>query len=198
MEIIKKGVFITDFYGSVSAEGAESVLKKWIDDKQSAALLSWAEKVAKKGQTAFDTLTEILSILHRDDDGNPVIGNWMFRKCLITTGETIFNALKDKSHPKRALIPMGITLVEPLLINLTRKGKIIANPEGVKTYTVTTKKASFFKAYEFVKAGAEFEVKIYVDDELLKEEHVATLLEKCGSIGVGSFRERFGKFKFIV
>lgn len=196
MEIVKKGKFITDFYGSASAIGENAILQKWIDNKQTEWLASWTEKAAKKGENALQVLQDILSIFHRIENEVPIIGNWMFRRCLIVTGETIFNAIKDKTHPKRTLIPLGITLVEPISIQLFRNGKLIKKPDDVKTYTVTTKKASFFKAYEVIKAGAEFEVTVYADDEILKEEHINLLLNKAGSIGVGAFRERYGKFVF--
>lgn len=196
MEIQKKARFITDFYGSAPAQGAEAILKKWIDDKQTAWLASWAEQVAKKGQNALDVLTEILSIFHRDPNGCPILGNWMLRRCLIITGQTIFNAMKDKTHPKRGIIPMAVQLVEPININISN-GKIMQKPDGIKTYTVTVKGRSFFKAYEFIKAGTTFDAKIYLDDELLNEEQIDQLLSKAGSVGVGAFRERFGKFEWV-
>ena len=131
-----------------------------------------------------------------DDDMVTGFGNWMFRKCLMVTGCTIFNALKNKSHPKKSIIPMAIQLVEPRLCLLHRPdGSIIERPDSVRTFTVTAK-SSFFKAYEYIKAGTRFEITIFVDDELIAEEHVKTLLSKAGSIGVGAFRERFGKFVF--
>jgi len=196
MEITKKGKFITDFYGSAPAIGAAGILQKWIDDKQSAWLLSWAEKVKKRGQTAINALEEILSVFHRNGDTEPILGNWMLRKCLINTGQAIFNAQKDKTHPKKAIIPMAITLVEPLHIQIFN-GKLIKDPQGIKTYTVTTKGRSFFKAYEYIKAGATFETIMHFDDDLLKEEHIDKILDKCGLVGVGAYRERFGKFVWV-
>ena len=197
MEITKKGRFITDFYGSAPALGAEGILAKWVEDKTNAWLLSWAEQVKKKGQTAIQALEEILSVFHRDNKNNPILGNWMLRKCLIVTGQTIFNAMKDKSHPKRSIIPMAIQLVEPIHINISNGNGIVSKPDGVKTYTVTVKNRSFFKAYEYIKAGSTFETTIYFDEELLSEEHIELLLNKSGSVGVGAFRERFGKFEWM-
>ena len=193
-----RGKFVTDLYGSAPATGAEELLKKWIDDKQTAWLASWTEKVAKEGQNAIDVLTDILSIFHRDTLGRPIIGNWMLRRCLVVTGQTIFNAQKDRSHPKRDILPMAVQLVEPISINILN-GKVLDNPNGIRTYTVsiTRPKRSFFKAYEFIQAGTTFETKIYFDDELLTEEQIALLLSKAGSVGLGAFRERFGKFEWI-
>lgn len=196
MKISKKARLVTDFLGSAPAQGAEGILQKWIDDKQTAWLASWAEQVAKKGQTALNVLTEILSIFHRDKENRPIIGNWMLRRCLIVTGQTIWNAMKDKTHPKRNIIPMAIQLVEPIHINVFN-GKIIEKPDGIKTFTVSLKNRSFFKAYEFIKAGSTFETEIFFDDELLDKERVEELLSKAGSVGIGAFRERFGKFEWI-
>lgn len=196
MEITKTARLITDVYGSSPAVGAEGILKKWIDDKQTAWLASWAEQMAKKGQTAINVLEEILSIFHRDKNGAPVIGNWMLRRCAVVTGQTIFNAIKDKSHPKRDLIPVSISLVEPYHINFVN-GRRVEKPDGVKTYTVSIKNRSFFKAYEYINAGATFKATFFVDDELLGEENTRKLFSKMGSVGIGAFRERFGKFEWI-
>jgi len=196
MEITKTGKFITDFYGSAPALGASGILSKWVEDKQSAWLLSWADKVKKRGQDAIGALEEILSVFHRDSDGNPILGNWMLRRCLVTTGEAIFNALKDKTHPKKAIIPMAVKLVEPFQIHINN-GKLVKEPNGVKTYTVTTKGRSFFKAYEYIEAGTAFDATIYFDETLMSEENINQLLDKCGSVGVGAFRERFGKFVWV-
>ena len=196
MEIEKTARFITDFYGSAPAVGAEGIIKKWIDDKQTKWLASWAEQIAKKGQDALSVLEEILSVFHRNGSDEPILGNWMLRKCMIVTGQTIFNAQKDKNHPKRGIIPMAIQLIEPLHIQMYN-GDLKKKPDGVKTYTVTVKGRSFFKAYEFIKSGATFKAKIYFDDEILSEEHINMVLDKCGSVGVGAFRERFGKFEWV-
>lgn len=196
MEIKKTARFITDFYGSAPALGAEGIIKLWIENKQMKWLASWAEQIAKKGQTAMNVLEEILSVFHRNGNDEPILGNWMLRKCLIVTGQTIFNAQKDKTHPKKGIIPMAVQLVEPIHITL-KNGNLIKKPDGVKTYTVTVKGRSFFKAYEFIKAGSTFETTMYFDDEILEEEHINLILEKCGSIGVGAFRERFGHFEWV-
>jgi len=196
MDITKKARFVTDFYGSAPAVGAEGILQKWIDDKQNDWLLSWADKIKKKGQTAINALEDILSVFHRNGSKEPILGNWMLRKCLTVTGEAIFNAQKDRTHPKKAVIPMAVTLVEPIHINLYN-GDLIKEPHAVKTYTVTTKKNSFFKAYEVINAGSTFEAKMYFDDELLSEEHINMILDKAGLVGVGAFRERFGKFEWV-
>jgi hypothetical protein len=195
MEKMLKGKFVTDVYGSTPAVGTEGILAGWIEDKQSDWLLSWAEKIKKKGETAEFAIEKILSIFHRDENGYPIIGNWMLRRCLITTGQAIFNAMKDKSQPKKQIIPMAISLVEPININICN-GDIITKPHGIKTYTVTVKGRSFFCAYEYIKAGTTFEATIYYDESLMSQEHFDELLSKAGLVGVGAYRERFGKFKW--
>lgn len=197
MEIKKTAKFVTDFLGSAPAIGAESVISNWIQDKQTKWLESWASQQAKKGENAHQILENILSIFHRNGDGKPILGNWMLRRCLIITGQTIFNAQKDKTHPKKGIIPMAVQLVEPIHINLFFDGKLIERPHGVKTFTVTVKGRSFFKAYEYIKAGSTFEATMFFDDELLGEDHIDLILQKAGSIGVGAFRERYGKFEWV-
>jgi len=196
MEITKKAKFVTDFYGSAPAIGAEGILQKWIEDKQNDWLLSWADKIKKKGQTAIDALEQILSVFHRNGGTEPILGNWMLRKCLIVTGQAMFNAQKDKTHPKKVVIPMAITLVEPIHMNLYN-GDLVKNPHGVKTYTVTVGNRSFFKAYEVINAGTTFETTMHFDNDLLSDEHIEMILSKCGMIGVGAYRERFGKFLWV-
>ncbi len=199
MEIQKKARFLTDFYGSAPAKGAQGILEKWIADKQTAWLASWAEQIAKKGQGAIDVLEEILSIFHRHE-GKPILGNWMLRRCLVITGQTIFNAMVNKGDPKKDMIPMAIKLVEPIFIKLSNgNGKQIERPEGVKTYTVSLSKKnrSFFKAYETISAGAVFETKMLIDETILTPAQIDNILNRCGSVGVGAFRERFGKFEWI-
>jgi hypothetical protein len=196
MEKQVKGRFVTDFYGSTPAMGATELLKQWIEDKQNAWLLSWADKIKKKGETAAMALEKILSVFHRDEKNQPVLGNWMLRRCLINTGYAIFNAMKDKTQPKRNIIPMAINLVTPIHMNIYN-GKVVTKPHGVKTYTVTVKGRSFFCAYEYIKAGTTFDATIYVDESLISQEHFEQLLSKAGLVGVGAYRERFGKFEWI-
>jgi hypothetical protein len=200
LEVTKKGKFVTDFYGSAPALDASEILKKWLEDKQNDWLLSWADQKKKKGQEAINVLEEILSIFHRDENNYPILGSWMLRRCLVVTGQTIFNAMKNKTDPKKDLIPMAVQLVEPINMNIYN-GSIVKEPFGVKTCTITKttsgKSLSFFKAYEYIKSGTTFETIITFDDELITEEHINKLLSKCGSVGVGAFRERFGKFIWI-
>jgi hypothetical protein len=197
METITKARFITDFYGGAPALGAQGVLEKYIEGQIDKSLISFLDSIKKKGETIQDKASEILSIFHRDDDGNPIIGNWMLHKCLVKTGQAIFNAMKDRTHPKREIILNAIISVEPIpSINVFNGGKI-TKPAGVRTYTVTVGKRSFFKAYEWIQKGTTFKFITTFDDSLLSEGHMNSILQKAGRFGVGAFRERFGKFEIV-
>jgi len=197
MERIVKAKFITDFYGSAPALGAQEVMKRYVEDKIDKAFLSFIDGIKKKGDTITDKAAEILSVFHRDDNGYPVMGNWMLKKCLVTTGENSFNALKDKSHPKKQIVKNSIIYVEPMPHVNVYNGSIVKQPSGVRTYTVTVGNRSFFKAYEWIPKGTTFEFKVTYDETMLHEEHMELMLQRCGRFGVGAFRERFGKFELL-
>ena len=217
MELTRQAKFITDFYGSSPAVGYQGVLERYIEDKIDKELLTFAQQEKKKGATVEDKVAAILSIFHRDEEGRPILGSWMLRKCLMNTAYAIFNAQKDKTHPKKDQIPMAIQLVEPVHINIfkssnnqTEPNRMIRDsipqldalrvPDGVATYTVSISKPkprSFFKAYEYIKAGAQFRFTVLFDEDLLSLEKMEYLLSKAGQIGVGAFRERFGKFVIV-
>jgi hypothetical protein len=199
MEVTKKCRFITPFYGSAPAAGALATALNWIDDKITDGLLAWADKIKKKGEKAEDTLLRILSQFHRDENGFPVIGNWMIKRCLTNTGQCIFNAQKDKSHPKQDVIKHAILPVVPMPYVSIYNGKLIEVPTGIETYTVTTQKPkrSFFAAYEYVPKNTTFEFTASFDDNLISEKHALKIIEVAGRFGLGAFRERFGKFEYI-
>lgn len=197
LEIKKKAKFITDFYGSAPAGGALKTVLNWIDDKQSKALLSWADQTKKKGEEADQALERILSVFHRDDNGFPILGNWMLKRCFIETGFAIFNAQKNKEHPKQAIIKNAIISVEPIPFISIKNGNIIKKPDCVETYSVSLRTRSFFKAYESIRRGAEFEFIACFDDKMLSDEHINAIVDSAGRFGVGSFRERFGKFEYV-
>ncbi|MCP4976785.1 MAG: hypothetical protein GY931_11540, partial [Maribacter sp.] len=69
-------------------------------------------------------------------------------------------------------------------------------PDGVDTYTVTAVR-SFFKAYEYINPETTFDATMHFDDELFTEEQIELVLNKCGGIGLGAFRARFGKFVWV-
>ena len=199
MEITKTHEFFTKIYGSSPAKGYQGVLEDYIGKEVDKDLLSFADQNKKKAQTIEDMVVDILSLFHRDKDGSPIIGNWMARKCMIDTGEAIFNAVKNKDHPKKALIPMAIKMVEPIHIRVNNGGPV-EKPDGIDTYAVTiTKptKRSFFKAYEYINAGVTAECTYYIDEDIISEELANYWIEKSGLVGWGAFRERFGKFSIV-
>lgn len=187
----------TAFMGSTPALGATAILQHWINTRSNAALLTWAQANIKKGQTITNAVEQILSICHRDNNGYPVLGNWMFKRCLFNTAAMVFNAAKNKSHPKRDVVNNAIMFIEPGYMNFVRKGKVLKEPDSVETYTVSTKMKSFFKAYEAIQAGVQFKCTIEYDEDMLSPAHFKYLISKAGLVGIGAYRERYGKFKVV-
>jgi hypothetical protein len=200
MEITKEHKFITEIKGTSPAKGYQGVLEGYIEGEIDKGLLTFADQNKKRSQTIDQMIIDILSLFHRDPNGYPVIGSWMVRKCMMDTGVAIFNAAKDKSHPKRSLIPMAIRLIEPLYISL-HNGKLIKKPDYVDTYAVTIrnngKPRSFFKAYESIGIGCTATCTYHFDEDLVSKELAEYWIEKSGLVGWGAFRERFGKFKIV-
>ena len=197
MQVKKTAQFITDFYGSAPAGGTLKSVLNWIDDRQMKGLMSFVAQTVKKGEEADQALERILSVFHRDSDGLPVIGNWMLQRCFIVTGQTIFNAMKDKTHPKKDAVKNSVLTTEPIPFISIKNGKVVSKPNGIETYAVSIKTRSFFKAYEYIRAGATFEFTACFDGNLISEEHINMIIDRAGSFGLGAFRERFGKFKYI-
>jgi len=199
MEIQKKCVFFTKFYGSAPAKAYENILVDYITGKQDKELLSFADQNKKKAQTIDQMVVDILSLFHRNGSKEPMVPSWAVRRCLIETGQSIFNAIKNKAHPKKTLIPMAIVAVEPYLIPVYRNNEVVKQPDGIDTYAVSiqrgAKSRSFFKAYEYINSGAEFTIKLTLDEDLINPELYDYWLEKAGLVGTGAFRERFGKFE---
>ena len=79
-----------------------------------------------------------------------------------------------------------VLIKEALLLWIDITGK----KEGGKT-------RSFFKAYELIRAGITFDCELDFDEEILSPELAEWLIHKSGQIGVGAFRERFGKFRVV-
>lgn len=193
MEVTKRGKFVTDFYGSRPALGYEGILRGYVESTSDKALLSMAAQAKKKGEKAIETLERILSVCHRNEEGSPVIGSWMFSRCYMNTCQAFFNARENKSHPKQSQAKMALRAIQPFLVTM-KNGKLIKKPDGVSTYAMGK---GFFKAYEYVKSGAEFEVTFDFDPDVLKEEQRDYVMAKMGLVGVGAFRERFGKFNWL-
>lgn len=191
-----KATFITDFYGGAPAIGTQGILEKYMEKQVDNAFLPFDQGLLKRGEKAEDKAAEILSVFHRDNNNIPIIGPWMIRRCLVRTGETIFNAMKDKTHPKKDLIKNGIISIEPITgIYLFKDDMMVTAPSGIRTYTVSLPKRSFFKAYEWIPQGTRFSFFVNFDESMINTEHMKEIISKCGRLGVGAFRERFGKFE---
>ena len=199
IKIKKKARFITDFYGSAPAAGALQTVIDWIGEKEMKGLMSFAEQTKKKGEEANLAVLRILSVFHRNDQNCPILGNWMLKRCLIETGWMLFNAQTNREHPKKDKVKNGIIYIEPMPHIAIHNGKATINkPHGIETYAMTTgAKKSFFKAYEKINRGSSFSFVACFDDNLLKEEHINLIVETAGRVGVGAFRERFGKFEYV-
>lgn len=118
MIITKKARFVTDFYGGAPMVGYKQLLTYWQQDKIDKFTLSRIEQEKKKSETTEEALIRILSVLHRDSNGYPILGSWMLRRCYLSTAAALFNAAKDKTHPKRDIIPIAISTVEPYFISI--------------------------------------------------------------------------------
>lgn len=204
MEITKKAETTTKILGTNPCLGMKGALEGYIKENIDKSTLSFFQQDVKKGEEVEDTVLRILSVFHRDEKGFPIMGGWMVKKCLVNTATYIFNASKNKTHPKRELVQnVAIGEVSPVNINL-HNGKLIKKHTGIDTYAVTIrdqatgKPRSFFKAYEYIEAGITFDVTMQFDEELFNgEDNINFLLDKCGNTGIGAFRQRFGKFKWV-
>jgi len=155
-----------------------------------------------------------------DGDNEPVIGNWMLVECSRNAAKLA--GIWPKFTVSADLWKNSIQFW-PVHIPLTRNGSIIREPDTVEPYTITTrvqskggsKMASFFKAYQAIKAGAQFEMSISFPDDLCTkvegrgatkqivadvektQECVNAVLDKMCIVGLGAYRLRFGKFRFV-
>ena len=199
MEITKKCRFITPFYGTQPASGHLNTVLNWIDDKITEGILSWADQQKKKGEKADEFLVKILSKNWRDENDYPVIGAHQVRCMLIAVGKAIFNAKKNKNHPKQDIIPHSILPVIPMPFISIYNGDIVKTPAGIDTRAVSIRspRKSFFAAYEWVPAGTTFEFTASFDTNLISEENAEEIIKYAGRFGLGGFREQFGKFEYI-
>jgi len=192
--------FYEDFLGGQSAVGFLQTFLNWQTEVHQKAFMSRADREKKKGETVEESAERILSICNRDDAGNPCIGWWQVKRCLMETWPLIFNAQKNKDDPKRDLIRPTFTRIEPRFI-LLNNGKQITKPDKVLTFAVTVKVKgevrSFFKAYEAINAGATCNMVLSYDSDYLTSDNLEKLLIKMQAQKLGAFRERFGGFEFV-
>ena len=198
------GMYTTEIKGSAPAIGYESVLTGYIENRLDEHLLTWVDQRLKKSQTIDGLITEILSVFHRDNEGNICLGGWQVAECMLRTGLAFFNAIKKKEHPSKTQIPHLVGPVEPNYIPLlSPKGEYITDLQKaggyVNTVAMTTmangKPRSFFKAYETLPAGTTFTCTCHTDEEFVPEELFKWWIKKTGSVGNYAWRRRYGKFE---
>ena len=195
-----KATLTVPHYGTMPASGLPLVVQKWLETIAGKALLTEAERRKKRGQEAHDAINDILNLVRRHPEGDyPILGDWMLKECLKETADLIFNAAKNKGDPKKGIVGASIIYIEPNYIPFFRNGEMVTECDGIETHAVTVKRGpgkgrSFFKAYEYINAGAYFGCEIAFEDSLITQEHIDRLLQIIGRVGVGAYRERFGKF----
>jgi len=210
MEITKKAKFVTDFYGGKGYLSGDVVVQNWLES-QADRLLHPRFRDLKNALGNETKLEEILSVFNVDGNGRPVIGNWMLFECSRGAAKvagiwTKFQVSYDVWQNSVQFTPSHVGLMN---------GRKITKPDFVEVYTVSLKDRSFFKAYQVIKRGAEFEFRIsFPEDlctkvegrgkakEILPDEEKSTacveaVLDKMASVGLGAYRRRFGKFEYI-
>lgn len=211
MEIKKRARFTTDFYGGKGYLSGDEIVRRWLESQQNK-LLHPRFKELKEAVGNESKLEDILSTFNTNGNGEPIIGDWMLLECskgaaklANTWGQ--FQVSKDVWKDSVRFTPSKIMIY--------RDGEIIENPDFVEVYSVSLKDGrSFFKAYQAIKAAAEFEFTITVPDDLcMKTEGrgkdkifiadeektlkcVNVVLDRMGMVGLGAYRLRFGKFEY--
>lgn len=216
MELKKQSRFVTDVYGGKAYLSGNEVVKNWLESQQDR-LLNPRFKELKDAVGNETKLEEILNVFNTNGKNEPIIGNWMLLECSMNAQKMAdtWGKFKVSADTWKDSIQFS-----PIHIGLHRNGSLIAEPEAVESYTITVKRGkgkgnSFFKAYQLVKAGAEFEYmisfpndlctktdgkgkdKIFVADEDKTLACVNAVLDKMCIIGLGAYRLRFGKFEYV-
>lgn len=215
MEFPRKGRFIVDFYGGKGYLPGDKLVKNWLAS-QTDRLLAPQYKKLKDAIDNEKKLEEILSVLNVNNAGQPGIGDWMLYRCSVNAQKIA--GTWNKYGVSADAWKDGVNFSPPFVT--LKKGKVtIKTPEHVAVYTVTTKidgkVRSFFKAYQVIRAGAEFEFTLDVADDLCEKVEgkgankiytpdvektkvcAEAVLNKMQTVGLGAFRERFGKFEYI-
>jgi hypothetical protein len=214
MKFERRGRLTTDLYGGKPYLSGDEIVKNWLVSQQDR-LLQPRYKKLKDAIGNEKKLEEILSILNTNGEGHPIIGNWMLFRCSVNSQKIVgtwnkFQVSADQWKDNALFSPSFVGL---------NNGKPIKSPQSVEVYTVSTKIEgkirSFFKAYQVIEAGAEFDFtlevsddlcekvegkganKIYEPDEKRTKMCAEAVLEKMQTVGLGAFRERFGKFEYV-
>jgi hypothetical protein len=212
MEITKKARFVTKYYGGAPYLPGDELVKTWLESQQDR-LLNPRYRALKDALGNEKKLEEILSVFNTNGDQEPIVGNWMLKRCSM-------NAAKQAGTWSKYQVSQDYwrdsVRFSPEHCTLFRGKKIITEAESVDVYTVSLKDGrSFFKAYQSISPEAIFRFTIVFPDDLcLKKEGrgkdakmvadikrtkscVNDVLDKMSMIGVGAYRERFGKFEYV-
>ena len=213
METIVKGKFIRDFYGGKGYLSGNEQIKNWLRS-QSDRLLNPRLRELKDALANEGKLEEILSVFNTDGDGYPIIGDWMLFECGRAAAKRAntwgrFGVSQDQWTESVSFTPANV--------HVSNGSGVIKEAEGVEGYAITAKvngkRVSFFKAYQLIKAGGKFEFTIVFPEDLCTkvegrakekqivpdpekaQECVNEVIRRMGSVGIGAYRRRFGKFE---
>jgi hypothetical protein len=195
MQIKVRKRFLVPAYGTAPCEGYDIVFEKYVINKADQALYTFAEQNKNKGQTAEHMISEIMSVFHRDSEGKVFLGSWMVKRCFIDAGIAYFNAKKNSDHPNRAMMKEAVKAVDPYFIHyFDADGKRVEQPVGVRKYACSRPR-NFFKAYEWLPSGTEFEFTVIFDDDAIAEELAFFWIDKANRFG--AFPERFSRTETV-
>ena len=215
MEISRTGKFKVPYFGGLPYLSGDKIVRLWLK-AQGNKLLHPRYKELVAAIDNEEALEKMLKVFNVDEHGYPVIPTHQLFECSRNAARLagIWYKYKVSNEGWSTSI-----LLEPINCSLTN-GKLIKAPDGVDVRTVTTKvnrkTVSFFTAYQYINAGATFDMKlsfpedlvtkvtkvknadtIYEPDPEKSQECANMVLDKMGSVGLGAFRSRYGKFAWV-
>ena len=214
MELTRTGKLVVPVFGSKGYLEGDELVRGWLDSQIDGALEHPRYLPVVKAMESEKKLAEMLKCFNVDADGSPIIGDWMLYRCSINAAKLAGTWYKYKVSKEKW---MSSVRFSPIHVSLNN-GNAIKEPDGVEVFPT---KGKFFTAYQFIKAGATFTFTITVADDLIltpnsyKDEEtgkqiteyipdfdkiaecVDAVLEKMQIVGIGAFRERFGKFIYV-
>jgi len=216
MEITKEAEFVTDFYGGRPYLSGMEVVQNWLES-QGDKLLHPRMAEVKSALGNETKLEEILSVFNTNGNNEPVIGNWMLLECSMDAAKLAGTWTQFQVSFDTWKTSVQFT---PIHTQLYRDKKLVAEPDFVEPYQVTTKRTknkgnSFFKAYQAIKSGAKFGFTMTFPDDICtkiagrgKDKEILpdpeksracaeAVMDKMCIIGLGAYRLRFGKFKYV-
>jgi hypothetical protein len=215
MELTRRGKFVTPFFGSAGYLEGDEIVRGWLDSRHD--VLQHPKMLpVKKAMDSDKELAKMLKVFNTDETASPIIGDWMLFRCSINAAKLAgtwynFKVSKEKWMNSVRFSPMHVTLHDG-------DGSKKEEADGMQVFPT---KGSFFTAYQFINAGVTFEFTITIADDLVlvadkvydedskksnteyipdfdkMSECVGAVLDKMQMVGLGAFRERFGKFIFI-